>query len=348
MKPSSKHLPKLLAIVGPTASGKSELAVELAKRIARERWGGFEGAEIISADSRQVYTHLNIGSNKVPGTWKTKKPPSGKKGTKKAIVEFVTQGESVRKIFLYKTIPHHCIDFVHPKKTFTVAEYKKCAEAAINDLASRYKVPILVGGTGLYVQAVVDDVTVPEVPPNWGLRKKLGNKSPVELFRMLKKLGPQRAASIDAKNSRRLIRAIEIVKATRKPVVKLEKSARFNLLIIGLKQSEAKLRETLAKRTWVQLRGGLLQEVQKLRRLGLTKKRIRELGFEYSICLQYFGDPISEFRRLDLRKLIQDKLEKENWRYVKRQMTWFRRDRRIHWLQNPGNAALLVKKFLEK
>ena len=163
---------KIIVILGPTASGKSALAVKIAKKI---------NGEIISADSRQVYKGLDIGTGKI-----TRKEMGG--------------------------VPHYCLDVVSPKKIFTVADFKKCAEKAIEKIFAKNKIPIIVGGTGLYIQAVVDNIVLPEVKPNWRLRKELEKKTTEEMFKMLKKLDPERAKNIDAKNPRRLIRAIEITK----------------------------------------------------------------------------------------------------------------------------------------
>ena len=160
-------------ILGPTASGKSALGVKLAKKI---------NGEIISADSRQVYKGLDIGSGKI-----TRKEMGG--------------------------IPHYCLDIFSPKKIFTVVDFKKRADKAIEEIFAKNKTPIIVGGTGLYIQAIVDNIVLPEVKPDWKLRKELEKKTTEEMFKMLKNLDPERAKNIDAKNPRRLIRAIEIAKA---------------------------------------------------------------------------------------------------------------------------------------
>ena len=163
---------KIIIILGPTASGKSELAVKMARKI---------GGEIISADSRQVYKGLNIGSGKI-----TKKEMRG--------------------------VPHYCLDIASPKKVFTAVDFKKCAEKAIKDIQSRDKTPIICGGTGFYIGVITGAIDIPEIKPNWKLRKKLEKMPTEKLFKMLKKLDHARARNIDAKNPRRLIRAIEIAK----------------------------------------------------------------------------------------------------------------------------------------
>ena len=173
MKNHGKNrLPKIIAIVGPTASGKSDLAVKIARKY---------NGEIISADSRQVYRGLNIGTGKI-----TKHEMLG--------------------------VPHHLLDVADPKKRFTVADFKTLADKAIADISSRGKLPIICGGTGLYIDILTSGFVLPDVPPNPTLRKKLGQKTAAQLFVILKKLDPKRAENIDQTNSVRLIRAIEIAK----------------------------------------------------------------------------------------------------------------------------------------
>src|SRR3989344_7957528 len=165
--------PKVVVILGQTATGKSNLAVKVAKK--------FNG-EVISADSRQVYKGLDIGTGKI----------------------------SRQEM---KDIPHHLLDVANPKKQFTVAEYQKKAMVAMADIVKRGKVPIICGGTGFYIDAVTKGLVLPEVPPNYVLRKNLALVSERVLMLKLKKLDPVRAQNIDPKNKVRLIRAIEIAKA---------------------------------------------------------------------------------------------------------------------------------------
>ena len=276
-------------ILGTTASGKSALAVKLAKK--------FNG-EVISADSRQVYKGLNIGTGKI-----TRKEMGG--------------------------VPHYCLDVVSPKKIFTVADFKKCAEKAIEKIFAKNKIPIIVGGTGLYIQAVVDNIVLPEVKPNWRLRKELEKKTTEEMFKMLKKLDPERAKNIDAKNPRRLIRAIEITKEIGK-MPKLKSMSRRDLDIrqIGIKLPDEILKINIEKRIKKMLRNGLVAETKKLRKSGLSWKRLYELGFEYKYPALFLRREISKDEML-AKMLI------ENWQYAKRQMTWFKRDKRIKWINFP-------------
>ena len=170
--------PKIIAVLGPTASGKSDLTVELAKK--------FKG-EIVSTDSCQVFKGMDIGTGKI----------SQKK----------MQG-----------VPHHLLDIVTPRNQFSVAEYKKLADATIKKIIQKVKTPIICGGSGFYIRAIADNIVIPEVAPDRKLRKELEKKSVDELFKQLRKLDPNRTKNIDAKNKRRLIRAIEIILKTEKPI----------------------------------------------------------------------------------------------------------------------------------
>ncbi len=276
---------KIIVILGPTASGKSALAVKIAKKI---------NGEVVSADSRQVYKGLDIGTGKI---------------TKKEMVG----------------ITHYCLDIVSPKKIFTVVDFKKCAEQAIEKIFAKNKTPIIVGGTGLYIQAIVDNVVLPEVEPDWKLRKKLEKKTTEEMFAMLKNLDPERAKNIDAKNPRRLIRAIEIAK-TLGSVPKPETSRRcLDVEQIGIKLPDEILKKNIEKRIKKMLKSGLIAETKKLRESGLSWKRICEFGFEYKYPALFLQNKIGKDEMLA-------KMLVENRQYAKRQMTWFKRDKRIEWI----------------
>lgn len=295
--------PKIIVILGPTASGKSKLAVELALRLSSRQ------AEIISADSRQVYKKLNIGAGKI-----TRKEMRG--------------------------IKHHCLDIASPKKIFTAFNFKKYAEKAIEDILSRGKTPVLCGGTGFYIDVALGKTQLDEVSPNWKLRKKLEKKSTEELFKILKKLNPERAKNIDKHNPRRLVRAIEIAKTLGKvPAVRITRNEVRNILSIGIKLPEKELKERIEKRVRKMIKDGLINELKKLRKDGMPWKRLYELGFEYKYPALFLQKKITKEEML--KRMIL-----ENWQYVKRQMTWFKRDKKIYWIDNPKKAWGLVKKFI--
>ena len=291
---------KLVVILGQTASGKSDLAVKIAKK--------FKG-EVVSADSRQVYKGMDIGTGKI-----TKKEAKG--------------------------IPHHLLNITSPKKRFAVAQYRKLAIEAINKIQKKGKLPILCGGTGLYIQAVVDGITIPEVKPNWSLRRILDKFSTEELFKKLRELDQKRAETIDKHNKRRLIRAIEIVLKTKKPVPELKKiPLPYPVLILGIKKKKDELEKLIEKRFLKWLEEGFLKEVFNLKKMGLSWKRIEEFGINYRTASQYLQKLITE------EEFIKKSLiELRN--YAKRQMVWFKRDKRIIWIKTQKEAERLIKRFL--
>lgn len=295
-----KEKPKIVAIVGPTASGKSDCAVLLAQQ--------FSG-EVISADSRQVYRGMDIGTGKI------------------------THEEM-------KGVPHHLLDVASPKRTFTVAQYKQKADAAIGGIIKRGNLPILCGGTGFYIQAVTDGVMLPEVKPNPLLRKQLTKESVDELFLRLKKIDPARAETIDAKNPRRLLRAIEIAEALGK-VPERKINPPYETLFIGIEAENDILRERIHKRLIARMNQGMMEEVIKLHHEGLSWKRMEDLGLEYRYLARHIQGKLSRDEML-----VQ--LEFEIMHYAKRQYTWFRKDKRIHWIDlgDSQKAEEFINAFL--
>lgn len=293
---------KLIVILGPTAAGKSALAIEIAQQF---------NAEIVSADSRQIYQSMDIGTGKV-----TKKERQG--------------------------IPHHLLDVASPKRRFTVARYRKLALKVINKIFEKRKIPILCGGTGFYIQAVINGIVIPQVKPDWRLRSNLDQLETEELFKKLKRLDPRRAKTIEKANRRRLIRALEIVIKTKKPVPLFKKKPLpYPLLIIGIKKSPEELKKLIRKRLLKRFKKGMVAEVKRLRKTGISWQRLEEFGLEYRYIAQYLQN------KLSYSEMLQ-KLQKEIEHFAKRQMTWFKRDRRIHWLKNQKQAENLVKQFLNK
>lgn len=318
--------PKVVVILGPTASGKSDLAVKLAKR--------FNG-EVISADSRQVYRGLDLGSGKVPRDRYS--------STRLRSTDYYSGG-----------IRHHLLDVASPRSIFTVQKYQRLTKVAMASILRRKKLPIICGGTGLYIDSVIYDTKFPEVPPNAKLRAELEKKTTGELFEMLKKLDPKRAETIEAKNPRRLIRAIEVVYALgHVPALPArvstteghEKHSPYNVLKIGIRLSPTELKKRIERRLKARLpKNGpcqlsndrqitdirpknMIQEVVNLHyKNGLSWKRLDDLGLEYRYISRYL-------RGILTYDQMKQEILKESYRYVKRQMTWFKKDKSIRWVR---------------
>jgi tRNA dimethylallyltransferase len=296
-----KEIPqKLIVIVGPTASGKSDLAVTLAQQ--------FNG-EVISADSRQVYKGFDLGSGKI-----TKKEMKG--------------------------IPHHLLDVANPTRTFSAARYAKLGRLAIRATLNRKKVPIICGGTGFYIRALVDGLVLPEVPPNQTLRAILNKKTSRELFLILKKKDPIRAKSIDAKNPHRLIRAIEIVEALGSVPPLTLQPLPYPTLFIGITRSRKSLCTRIHARLVARLKKGMIKEVVRLHNNGVSWKRLESFGLEYRYIALFLQKKID-------RSTMEYEIVQKSMDYAKRQMTWFNKDKRIHWITSPQKAHTFAKNFLK-
>lgn len=282
--PAHMKKPTIIVVCGPTAVGKSDYAVTLAKKY---------NGEIISADSRQVYRGLNLGTGKI-----TKKEMQG--------------------------IPHHLLDVVSPQKNFTVTEFQDYGEKAIASILKKGKTPIICGGTGFYIDALVYTIKFPNVAPNHLLRKKFENKSTKALFAELKKIDPKRANTIDPHNKVRIIRALEIISVLGK-VPSIKKKSSYTVTWIGLRtKDDEELRKRIITRVHSRIKKGMLTEALQLHKNGLTWKRMRELGLEYRFLADFHTKKIT-------KEELLTKLPIAIYQYAKRQMTWFKRNKNITW-----------------
>ena len=293
--------PKILVVLGPTATGKSDLAVELALQ--------FNG-EVISADSRQVYKGMDLGTGKI-----TKEEMRG--------------------------IPHHMLDIVKPNSIFNVSKYKIKAQKIIADILKRGKLPIICGGTGFYIEAVVNNTTLPDVLPNPELRKKLTPKTCEKLMVILKKLDPSISKTIDSKNKIKIIRAIEIAKALGKvPAVKSEPL--YDARQIGLIAPDKVLKERIFIRLKRRMIDGMLSEAKRLHKQGISWKRMEELGLEYRYMSRHLSGQIT------LEQMITE-LNSKIWQYARRQKTWFKRNNDIQWYQvGPKTTQKIISNLKTK
>jgi tRNA dimethylallyltransferase len=295
----------LLAIVGPTATGKTGLALALAMRLADST-----SAEVVSADSRQIYRLMEIA---------TAKP---------------TPDERAR-------LPHHLIDLVWPDESFTLAEYQAAATSAISKIAQRGRLPMLVGGTGLYVRAVVDGLAIPHVQPNAALRAELealaAAEGPSVLYDRLAALDPVAAARMDPTNVRRLVRALEVCIETGCPFSEqqLRQPTPYRPLLLGLNMERAALYARADARIDAMLAAGLVEETRMLvaRGYGWGLPSMSSLGYR-EIGAYLRGD-------LTLPQAVE-RFKLATHKYIRRQLTWFRPDRRITWLDAALPPAALT------
>ncbi|MBI2989963.1 MAG: tRNA (adenosine(37)-N6)-dimethylallyltransferase MiaA [Candidatus Magasanikbacteria bacterium] len=307
-----KKLPKLIVILGPTASGKTPWSLGLAQK--------FDG-RIISADSRQIYKKMDIGTAKAKGEWRR----NGLKGA-----------------YYVEGIPHYLIDFLDPGKHFSVAEFKDKAIKHIRSVQRSKKVPILVGGTGLYINSIVDNFSIPKVPGNTTLRESLGEKTNEELIDLLKRMDPQAASNIDQRNKRRVVRALEvcILSGASFSDQKQKGEALFDVLQIAPKVAREVLHARISERVDTMIEKGLLNEIQKL----ISQKYGWELSSMNGIGYRQFKDYFET--GLGLAEAVEI-LKRDTRRFARRQMTWFKRDTRIHWVDSYEDCEKLVEEFLE-
>lgn len=284
---AKSHLPPLLVLVGPTAVGKTALSLQLAQQ--------FDG-EIISADSRLFYRGMDIG---------TAKPTPAERAL----------------------IPHHLIDIADPDETMTLGAYQDMAYAVIEGIQASGRLPILVGGTGQYVQAVVEGWGIPRVPPQPPLRATLKKQGSPELARWLAVLDPAAAERLDPRNVRRVIRALEVTLVSGRPISELQEKhpPPYDILMVGLTSDRETLYQRIDRRVDRMMANGLLSEVEALLSAGYSPRLPAMSGLGYRQLAAYLAGEMT----LDG---AVERIKFETHRFVRQQYTWFRPDDpRIHW-----------------
>lgn len=298
---------KLIVICGATATGKSDLAVELAQAI---------NAEIINADSMQIYRGMDIGTAKLP---------VNERGN----------------------VAHHMLDVLDVTQDSTVAWYQDQARAAVTEIHSRGKDVIVVGGTGLYIKSILDDLNFPDTDPvvRATLELELATIGLNPLFERLEKLDPAAAIAIDRANARRVIRALEVIKITGKPfTANLPKAAstRYpNAMQFGLSADRDDLTERISKRVDRMWEMGFVEEVDRLIASGITNARTAQLALGYSQIIAIRNTGVSEEAAKEDTKIATRQ-------YARRQETWFARDERISWISKDQPRLEFILKELEK
>ena len=284
----------LIIITGPTASGKTALSIELAKRI---------GGEIISADSMQVYRHMDIGSAKV-----TKEEMDG--------------------------VPHHLIDVLEPWEPFHVAIFQNMARQAVEDIRSRGRLPIIAGGTGFYIQALLYDIHFQETEEDGTIRReleRLGEEKGAEyLHEMLAEIDPESAAAIHANNRKRVIRAIEYYRQTGKRMSDHNREERartspYDFLYYVITMDRAALYERIDLRVDKMVEQGLVEEVRRLKEMGCTRDMVSMQGLGYKEILDYLNGDCTLEEAVEI-------IKRDTRHFAKRQLTWFKRERDTRWL----------------
>lgn len=287
---------KVVALVGPTGSGKTSWAKRLAKKFS---------AKIISADSRQIYRGFDIGTGKD------------------------------------KSFRQALVDMIEPDQTYSVAEYQAAANVLINQYLRMKSLPILVGGTGLYLDAVMHGYVIPSLQKeSFKLREKLEKQSNEKLYRQLAKLDPVAAEKIDTKNKRRIIRALEVSILSKRPFSNLPKQIKpkFEALIIGIKTDRETLYSKIDARIDQMIKDGLVEEVR-----NLLKKYRADLPSLNTIGYKEIGDYLRG--KITLKETVA-KIKTNTHAYVRRQETWFRHDKNIKWVEKYEEAEKLIQKFL--
>lgn len=294
---------KLVIVAGPTASGKTGLSIEIAKH--------FNG-EIIGADSMQIYKYMDIG---------TAKPTLQERGE----------------------VPHHMVDFLEPDAEYSVADYTEQAHEVIAEIASRGKLPVMCGGTGLYINSVADDVTFGDFDTDYELRNALQKLAQEEgsrkLLEILSEFDEESAKKLHPNNLRRIIRAIEFYKVTGTPIsehqkMTKERESRYEPIMISIEWDRQELYERINKRVDIMLKDGLFDEVRSLMDRGYTQALNSMKGIGYKEVIDCINGKMSYEDTVEL-------IKQSSRRYAKRQLTWFRRDKRIHWVSssNPIEEA---------
>ncbi|MCL6612640.1 MAG: tRNA (adenosine(37)-N6)-dimethylallyltransferase MiaA [Peptococcaceae bacterium] len=308
MKADLHVLPPLVVITGPTATGKSEVGVMVAERA---------GGEVVSADSMLIYRGMDIG---------TAKP---------------TRAEM-------RGIPHHMIDIVEPEQDYSVALFQEQARAVINEIHERRKLPVLVGGTGLYIRAVVDDYDFGGAGGDKSLREKFLKEAmeygPEYLHRRLAEVDPAAASRLHPQNLRRVIRALEVYHLTGRPISSYHRIHQsgplYNLFMFGLIMKRDRLYRRIEQRVDRMIEAGLVDEVRRLLRRGLTLEHNSMRGLGYKEIAAYLQGMLSLEEAVDV-------LKRNTRRFAKRQLTWFRRDTRIKWydLDDYGGPEAVVEEI---
>lgn len=296
----------MITILGPTATGKTKLAAHIAHQL---------NGEIISADSRQVYREMNIGSGK-------------------DYSDYIVEG---------KKIPYHLIDIVEPGIEYNVFKYQKDFKKVYSEIIGNEKIPVLCGGSGMYLEAVIKGYRIPDVPQNEKMRKKLENKTQEELVNILSSLQKLHNTT-DILDRDRLVKAIEIATWHKEHPETTNDNPKFKTQIFGIHHDREIIREKITKRLKERLSNGMLEEVETLLGKGISSEKLKSYGLEYKFITQYI---LGEINKDDMFRKLNTAIHQ----FAKRQMTWFRRMERngikINWIDGELTLEKKIGKILE-
>lgn len=329
---AKRSLPRVLVIVGPTSSGKTGLSLQVA---------GMLDGEIVNADARQIYRGCDIGTGKPPG--RRRKYHGNNAYMVSAPHEYVLEQAGTVASEKMPTIPHYLMDFLAPQKIMTVSEWRTRALLAIRGIVGRKHLPIVVGGTGLYVNALIDNFSIPRVPPNQTLRASFEKEPLPKLVDLLLKIDPAAGAAVDLKNPRRVIRALEICTLTGKPInkMKVKRPPVVDPFIVAIYRPREELNERIDSAVDRMLEEGWPEEVRQLHDAGLSWDAPAMTSIGYREMARYLRGEIMLDEAISLAKIATHQ-------YAKRQNTWFKRDERIHWVKSEEEGVELIKDWYHR
>lgn len=244
-------------------------------------------------------------------------------------------------MYLFEEVPHYLMDYLPPTELLTVAEWREKAMTAIKGIRKRGKLPVVVGGTGLYIQALVDNYQIPAVPPQDSFRKAMEKKTLPELVKLLLRLDPAAEKLVDIKNPRRVLRALEVATFTGKPFTEQKGAANpvIEPLLIAIKHDREVLRERIHAAVEAYVEAGWIDEIRRLHESGIRWDAPAMTSIGYRELGNYIQGETTLEKAIELTKHA-------TWQYAKRQLTWFKRDQRIHWVKDEEEAEKLVKDWL--
>lgn len=309
----SNTIPKIITVVGPTASGKTALGIFLAQKF---------GGEIISVDSRQIYKDMNIGTAKIPGEAKI--------------------DENGQEYLLAEGIPHYGLDLIDSSEVYSAAEFKEYSLKRMAEIIQRKHIPILVGGTGFYTKTIVENLDIPQLAPDFSLRLSLEKKDLSELVEQLKEIDPVSANKIDLKNKRRVVRALEVVLRTGESFAGNWQKGKpqFEVLSLGITQPREVLYQRIDDRVEEQISQGLIEETKKIIEKWHKWSLPSMTGIGYKEIGMYLRGEVSLERAKELIKF-------RTHDYARRQLTWFNKDKNLHWVKDTTEAEKLAQNFLK-